>query len=278
MGGFRPVGTLGGEGDIELLDPLGAAVDEQQPGKDKHEDDPDDEHNTHRVPVAVGAEDVQPIPGQGPRGEELADVGIDPAQGDPGDQGEADEQGDEQHLRQDDPEGGLPHPPVLILQLAEEDAMDKAEEVEKGDGSGEEEDHQRQPRLAIEDGVIEDPTPTEAGQGRHPGDGDDANEHGDEGQGHEGDEPAHAVHVTGAGPFGDPAQGEEQHGLVDVVVDDEHQGHEPAQVVHQGQTEEGVAHLTDGGPGQEALGVLLKGGEQVAEEGGQGTDPQDDVG
>jgi hypothetical protein len=78
--------------------------------------------------------------------------------------------------------------------------------------------------------------------------------------------------------FGHAAHREKEHGFVDVVVDDEHQGHEPAQVVHQAQAEHGIAHLADGGVGEQPLGVLLEDRQQVADQGGAGADPEQQVG
>ncbi len=131
---------------------------------------------------------------------------------------------------------------------------------------------------AVEDGVVEDPAAAEAGQRRHARDGDDADQHGDEGERHQRDQAAHLVHVAGAGALGDAADREEQHRLVDVVVDDEHQRHQPAEVVHQRQAEQRVAHLADRGIGQQTLGIFLEDRHQVAEQRGEGADPEHDVG
>jgi hypothetical protein len=211
-------------------------------------------------------------------GKNWRDVGIDPAQGQTRRHCDHHQDGDEDHLRQDDPEGRFLDWPVLVLQLAEEDGVDQPEQIQEGDGTGEEEDDHGQPRLGVEDGVVEDPAAAEAGQGRHAGDGDDADQDGDEGQRHQRDQAAHRYISAGAGALGDAAHREEQHRLVDVVVDDEHQGHQPAQVVHQRQAEHGVAHLADRGIGQQALGVLLEDRQQVADQGGQGADPEHRVG
>jgi hypothetical protein len=221
---------------------------------------------------------VSPSQPSAPTGMELADVGVDPAQRQARHDGKDHQAGDEDHLRQDQPERHLLDAPVLVLQLAQEDGVDQPEQVQEADGAGDEDQDHRQPGVGGHDGVVEDPAPAVARQRRHTGHGDDADEHRDEGQRHQRQQPAHLIHLAGAGALGDAADGQEQHRLVDEVVDDEHQRHQPAQVVHHRQAEQRIAHLADGGVGQQALGVLLEHGHQVADQRRQGADPQQHIG
>ena len=62
------------------------------------------------------------------------------------------------------------------------------------------------------------------------------------------------------------------------MVDHEHQRHQPAEMVHHRQAEQGVAHLADRGVGQQALGVFLEGRQQIADQRRQRADPHQHMG
>ena len=62
------------------------------------------------------------------------------------------------------------------------------------------------------------------------------------------------------------------------MVYHEHQGHQPAEMIHHRQAEHRVAHLADRRVGQQPLGIFLENGHQVAEQGREGTHPHHHMG
>ena len=162
-----------------------------------------------------------------------------------GDQGKAEQADHVDHLRQHQPERCFADLAVFVLELTQENRVDQSEQVKEGYRPGDEDQNHRQAIFRGHDGVVENPATAETGQRRHTGHGDDADQYRDERQRHEGDQAAHLVHGTRTGAFRHAADGQEQHRFVDVVVHHEHQRHQPAEVVHQSEAEQGVPHLPD---------------------------------
>ena len=180
VGGLRAVGSFRRKHDIELLDLLRLAIDEQQPGEHYGKDHADYQHDRDRAPIAEVAGDGQAFPVQRTIGQEFADVGIDVAQRQARHEGEDQQAHHVDHLRQDQPERGLFDAAMFILELTEEDGVDQPEQVQEGDRAGEEDQDHRQAVLCRHDRVVEYPATAEARQRWHTRHGDDADQHRDE--------------------------------------------------------------------------------------------------
>ncbi len=71
--------------------------------------------------------------------------------------------------------------------------------------------------------------------------------------------PTHSIHQLGVGAFIDTTNSQEEHRFVEIMVDDEHQGQKPTEMVHQAKAEQGIAHLADRRVGQQPFCIFLKG-------------------